>query len=397
MPLNVVETLASLVATPSVNPMGRDDSGDEFYEYRMTDRLEEIFADLGLQFERQELAPKRSNIMARLDGTDELLVFEAHQDTVPVDGMIIPPWEPTIQDGRIYGRGSCDIKGGMAAMLAAISRLAEERPEGMPTIVMACSVNEEHGFDGATAMAEQWAAGTGSVVTRKPDAVIVAEPTLLNVVVAHRGVVRWHVHTGGRACHSSTPHLGDNAIYHMARVVHHLETYANDVVPTLGEHRLLGNPTLSVGVISGGISVNTVPDACVIEIDRRVLPGEDPLAARQHVIDYLAAKLDDPALDNTVPITHDDAYIASGGLADDSNIELANKVRQAATELGAPGELIGVPYGTDAPAYDSINCPTIVFGPGSIEQAHTKDEWLAIDQLEKAVDIYYQIGKRGLR
>ncbi len=392
MSLNVVETLASLIATPSVNPMGRDDSGDEFYEYRMTDRLEEIFADLGLPFERQELEPKRSNIMAKLDGTDELLVFEAHQDTVPVDGMVIPPWEPNIRDGRIYGRGSCDIKGGMAAMLTAISRLAKERPEGMPTIVMACSVNEEHGFDGATAMAQQWAAGSGDLIQRKPDAVIVAEPTLLNVVVAHRGVVRWHIHTGGRACHSSTPHLGDNAIYHMARVVRHLETYAQDVVSTLGEHRLLGNPTLSVGVISGGISVNTVPDECVIEIDRRVLPGEDPLAARQHVIDYLANKLGD-----SVPITHDDAYIASGGLSDDANSDLASRVRQAATKLGAPGDLIGVPYGTDAPAYDAIDCPTIVFGPGSIEQAHTKDEWLAIDQLEKAVEIYYEIGRRGLR
>lgn len=391
MALNVVETLANLVAIPSVNPMGRDDSGDEFYEYRMTDRLEEIFAGLGLPFERQQLAPKRTNIMARLDGTDEVLVFEAHQDTVPVDGMVIPPWEPTIRDGRIYGRGSCDIKGGMAAMLAAISRLADERPANMPTIIMACSVNEEHGFDGATAMARQWASGEGQLVPRKPDAVIVAEPTLLNVVVAHRGVVRWHVHTGGRACHSSTPHLGDNAIYHMARVVSHLEQYANDVVATLGEHRLLGNPTLSVGVISGGISVNTVPDACVIEIDRRVLPGEDPLAARQHVIDYLTSKLGD-----TVPITHEAAYIASGGLSDDSNAHLANRVRQAATDLDAPGELIGVPYGTDAPAYDAIDCPTVVFGPGSIEQAHTKDEWLAIDQLEKAADIYFQIGKRGL-
>ena len=137
MALDVVETLCSLVATPSVNPMGRDVSGDEFYEYRMTDRLEGIFRELGLPFERQQVAPKRSNIFARLDatdrhGSDQLLAFEAHQDTVPVDGMTIPPWEPTVRDGRVYGRGSCDIKGGMAAMLAAVSRLAEVRPAGRP-------------------------------------------------------------------------------------------------------------------------------------------------------------------------------------------------------------------------------------------------------------------------
>ncbi len=391
MALDVVETLCSLVAIPSVNPMGRDDTGDEFYEYRMTDRLEEIFRSIGLPWERQQIAPKRSNIMARLDGGDQLLVFEAHQDTVPVDGMTIPPWEPTIRDGRIYGRGSCDIKGGMAAMLAAVSRLAEERPAGMPTIIMACSVNEEHGFSGASDMAFLWARGESQLVPRKPDAVIVAEPTLLNIVVAHKGVARWRIHTSGRAVHSSTPHLGENAIYHMARVLHHLEEYARDVAPTLGHHRLLGGPTISVGIITGGISVNTVPDACVIEIDRRVLPGEDPLVARQHVIDYLATKLD-----KSVPITHEDPFIASGGLADDANGPLAKTVSRIASGYGSPGERIGVPYGTDAPAFNAIQCPTIVFGPGSIEQAHTKDEWLAIEQLQTAAEIYYQIGKQGV-
>ncbi|MCA9119713.1 MAG: M20 family metallopeptidase [Planctomycetaceae bacterium] len=391
MPLDVVETLRSLVAIPSVNPMGRDDSGDEFYEHRMTDRLEEIFTSLGLPCERQQIAPKRANIVARLDGSEQLLVFEAHQDTVPVDGMTIPPWDPAIHDGRIYGRGSCDIKGGMAAMLAAVSRLADERPAGMPTIVIACSVNEEHGFSGASDMAELWNSGTSRVVPRKPDAIIVAEPTLLNVVVAHKGVVRWRVHTSGRACHSSTPHLGDNAIYHMARVLQQIEVYARDVAPNLGSHPLLGGPTISVGIISGGISVNTVADACVIEIDRRVLPGEDPMAARQHLIDYLADKLDE-----SVPVTHEDPFIASGGLADKINGELATEVSKAASACGSPGELIGVPYGTDAPAFDAIGCPTIVFGPGSIEQAHTKDEWLAIEQLERAVEIYYRIGKQGV-
>ena len=396
MALDVVETLCSLVATPSVNPMGRDVSGDEFYEYRMTDRLEGIFRELGLPFERQQIAPKRCNIFARLEaseqhGSGQVLAFEAHQDTVPVDGMTIPPWEPTVRDGRVYGRGSCDIKGGMAAMLAAVSRLAEDRPAGMPTIIMACSVNEEHGFSGASDMAALWASGDSQLVPRKPDAVIVAEPTLLNVVVAHKGVSRWRIHTGGRACHSSSPHLGDNAIYHMARVLSHLEEYARDVAPTLGKHRLLGGPTISVGMIGGGISVNTVPDDCFIEIDRRVLPGENPLTARQHVIDYLAAKLD-----KSVPITHENPFIASGGLADDNNQELAAAVSRIASGYGSPGERIGVPYGTDAPAFNAIQCPTIVFGPGSIEQAHTNDEWLAIEQLKTAAEIYYQIGKQGL-
>ena len=385
MPLDVVETLNSLVSIPSVNPMGRDVTGDEFFEYAMTDRLEEIFQNLGLPSVRQEVEPKRTNIVARLDGEQspdevgQVIVFEAHQDTVPVDGMTIPPWTPDVRDGRMYGRGSCDIKGGMACMLAAISRLAAERPAGMPTIIMACSVNEEHGYGGALAMGRQWSRGECALLSRIPDAVIVAEPTLLNVVVAHKGVCRWKAHTGGRAAHSSTPHLGDNAIYHMARVLSALETYARDIVPTLAEHRLLSAPTLSVGVISGGISVNTVPDACTIEIDRRVLPGEDAEAAYQHVIDYLSAELG-----TSVPLKHDAPFISSNGLSDDRNGQLALALQHVAQSCGAPGEITGVPYGTDAPAFDEINCPTVVFGPGSIDQAHTCDEWIEIEQLTSA-------------
>jgi acetylornithine deacetylase len=146
-----------------------------------------------------------------------------------------------------------------------------------------------------------------------------------------------------------------------------------------------------VGVIAGGISVNTVPDDCVIEIDRRVLPGEDPLAARQHIIEYLEAKLP-----RNVPLIHEPPFIASGGLADGPNAGLARALQATAQQCGAPGEQIGVPYGTDAPAFHGIGCPTVVFGPGSIAQAHTCDEWVAIDQLRAATEVYYQFGRRGL-
>src|SRR5688572_7390057 len=111
MPLNVVDTLRDLVALPSVNPMGRTVSGPEFYEYRVTEYLENLFKKLGLPFESQQLEPKRTNIFARLDGNEDpqsgggILVFEAHQDTVPVEGMTIPPWDPQARDGRVYGRG----------------------------------------------------------------------------------------------------------------------------------------------------------------------------------------------------------------------------------------------------------------------------------------------------
>src|SRR5690606_1979408 len=158
MPLDLVETLRELVAIPSVNPMGRPVSGPEYFEYRVTDYLQGLFERLGLPWQRQYIEPKRENIIVRVDGEvpategGPLILFEAHQDTVPVDNMIIDPWDPVVRDGRVYGRGSCDIKGGMAAMLGALARLAAEPREGRPTVVLACTVNEEHGYSGAAAL-----------------------------------------------------------------------------------------------------------------------------------------------------------------------------------------------------------------------------------------------------
>ncbi len=393
MPLDVMETLCDLVRLPSVNPMGRDVSGEEYFEYQVTDYLERLFDRLGLPWRRQTIEPRRDNIVARLDGDvpaedgGTTLMFEAHQDTVPVDGMTIPPWTPTIREGRVYGRGACDIKGGMACMLAALSRLAEERPRGRPTLVMACSVNEEHGFGGAPRIHELWDGGSG-FLPRAPDAVIVAEPTLLDVVVAHKGALRWRCHAHGRAGHSSQPQLGDNAIYRMARVLEALERYARDVVPALGRHPLVGHPTLSVGLISGGVSVNTVPDRCTIEIDRRVLPAENPQAALEHVEAFVAeAVAGDPLVEQEPP------YLISSGLSDELSRDFAARLSRTIRRYGGSGRCVGVPYGTDAPAFSSRGIPTVVFGPGSIEQAHTADEWVAIDQLHTATEILYEFAR----
>jgi acetylornithine deacetylase len=393
MPLDLTQTLSDLVSLPSVNPMGQPASGPEYCEYQVTDYLERLFQKLGLRYERDTVEPKRDNIVARLDGRvppeegGPLVLFEAHQDTVPVTGMTIDPFQPVVREGRLYGRGSCDIKGGLTAMLGAVARLAEERPADMPTIVMASTVNEEHGYSGATALTELWKR-RGSIIPRRPDAAIVAEPTALEVVVAHKGVVRWRCHTHGRAGHSSQPHLGVNAIFKMSRVLEALERYQREV-GTVGEHPLCGHPTLSVGMIHGGMSVNTVPDRCTIDIDRRVLPGEKPEEARRLVIEFVAA-----ATGNDPAVEHEPSYLLGFGLADDVNGSLARQMVAAARDAGLPGKIVGVPYGTNAAAIAAAGVPSIVFGPGSIDQAHTADEWLAIDQLEKASEALYQFGRR---
>jgi len=396
MPLDLVRTLSDLIALPSVNPMGKAVSGPEFYEYRVTDYLESLFRSLGLPFQRQTVDPKRDNIVARLDGDvspsegGPLVLFEAHQDTVPVVGMTIDPWTPTVRDGRIYGRGSCDIKGGMTAMLGAVARLAEERPRGMPTIIMACTVNEEHGFSGATALTKMWSQ-PDSIIPRQPDVAIVAEPTELQVVVAHKGVVRWRCHTLGRAAHSSQPHLGANAIFKMAGVLSTLEQYQREVVDDLGVHPLCGRPTLSVGTITGGLSVNTVPDRCTIEIDRRLIPGETPEGAYQHILEFLASELGPDAA-----VEHDPPFLIGVGLSDKLNGPLCERLIAAAHSVGVPAGRIGVPYGTNAAAIGAAGVPSVVFGPGSIDQAHTADEWLSLDQLGAASEVLYQFGRTGM-
>lgn len=391
MPLDLVQTLSDLVAIPSVNPMGRPLDGPEFYEERVTDYLERLFERLGLVWQRQLVQPRRENIVARLDGAvspaagGEVILLEAHQDTVPVDGMTIDPWKPQVRDGRLYGRGACDIKGGMTAMLGAVARLAEERPAGMPTVIMACTVNEEHGYSGASELPKLWAEGSQSVVPRRPDVAIVAEPTDLQVVVAHKGAVRWKCRTHGVAAHSSQPHRGKNAIYGMAPILLALDRYASELPKIVPEHPLCGQATLSVGTIQGGLSVNTVPDACTIEIDRRLLPGEDALTAYEQVLAYLHE-----AVETDCNIEHEHPYLLGIPLADRDNGALADRLAAVLRRALGRGEKIGVPFGTNASRIAVASVPTVVFGPGSIDQAHTSDEWLSLDELEKASAALYQ-------
>jgi len=398
MSLDLVDTLSQLVAIPSVNPMGRPVAGPEFYEYRVTDWLQGFFERLGLPWQRQVVEPKRENIVARFDGSPspaaggKIILFEAHQDTVPVDGMTIDPWKPTVRDGRLYGRGSCDIKGGMTAMLGALARLVAERPAERPTLIMACTVNEEHGYSGATALARMWTAqGAESIIPRTPDAAVIAEPTNLDVVVAHKGAVRWRCHTHGRAAHSSQPQLGDNAIYKMARVVAALENYARDVPASLSAHPLCGRPSLSVGVVSGGLSVNTVPARCTIEIDRRIIPGEDGETAYRQVVEFVNKRTELGSA-----LEHERPFLEGRSLGDGPNKQLATQLVDASRRVRSQAAEIGVPFGTDAATIAAAGVPSVVFGPGSIAQAHTADEWLDLDELSAASEALYQFVRAGL-
>lgn len=388
---SVVDILSSLIAIPSVNPMGADVDGPIFFEGRMSDWLMGFFESFGAACERIEVVPGRDNVVARFDspGADATILLDAHQDTVPIDGMTIAPFEPVIKDGRIMGRGSCDVKGGMAAMLFAFRRLVQESPAGAANVILSCTCDEEATTLGINDLVKYWLQpGPSKLVTAPPDVAVIAEPTLLDVVVAHRGVTRFKLRTAGRACHSSDPTQGVNAIYRMATVVAALEEYADLLSRKVKPHPLCGGATLSVGRITGGTSVNIVPDECVIEVDRRVIPGEERAEVLAHLRRFLNERLD-------IDVKFDAPWIESAPLTDEDNGPLAAAVLTCVADVDGPHKAIGVPYGTHASRTCAAGVPSLVFGPGSIDQAHTKDEFLEIDQLEKAAEVYYRLCAAG--
>ncbi|MBS0262616.1 MAG: M20 family metallopeptidase [Planctomycetes bacterium] len=385
--MDVVDILKQLVAIPSVNPMGRDVAGPEFLETRLSDHLEQFFQQLRVPYQRVEVLPGRANLVARLEspGARHTILLDAHQDTVPVDGMTIAPFQPVVEGSRLYGRGACDVKGGMAAMLSAFARLAQERPAQRAHVVMSCTCDEESTAQGARALARMWSeSGPGrAMFPTPPSLAIVAEPTDLNIIVAHRGAVRWKLKTTGRACHSSRPHEGVNAIYKMAQVIGVLSRYAEEVGRMAAPHPLCGLPTLSVGRIAGGISVNTVPDECYIEIDRRVIPGEDPAQVIPQVTNYLRSRLD-------VDFEMLPPWVDGATLSDEHNGPWADRLMEHITAVAGSRQKQGAWYGTNASRFTPTGVPAVVFGPGSIEQAHTVDEWIEIPQLHLASDILYR-------
>jgi acetylornithine deacetylase/succinyl-diaminopimelate desuccinylase-like protein len=370
--------LSALVAIPSVNPMGRRLAGPEYFETRLTGYLESWFHELGVRCERQPIAPGRDNLLAWYEapGARRLILFDVHQDTVPADGMTIPPFVPDINGGRLAGRGSCDVKGSMAAMLWAFARLVRERPSGSASVLLACTVDEEFTHIGSSRLAE---------TKHGAELAIVAEPTLLNLVHSHKGALRWKIRTKGAACHSSTPHLGINAIYRMGALLDLLQKYAG-ILAVSTPDPILGPPTLSVGRIEGGQSVNVVPDWCEIEIDRRLIPGEDAVSAME-TVKVLAEKLfEGPGcVELSPPWVHMPplAPQAAGWVE-----PLSRAIEAATAHLPL---LMGVPFGTDAGPLSEKGTPCVVFGPGDIAQAHTKDEWIDLDQVHLAALAYFQI------
>ena len=361
--------LAELIALPSVNPAFLPPRHPQAGEKRVADFLMSVAARAGLDVEFQKVRPGRPNLIARLrprNKTRRTILLAPHLDTVGADGTRFIPQR---KHGRLHGRGACDAKGSIAAMLSALCGLANEKSRPLETeIVFAGLIDEEHAQAGSRALA---ASGF------KADLAIVGEPTRLQAVTAHKGILWLELETHGKAAHGATPQLGKNAVHEMARIVDVLETdYAAKL--RRRKHSLLGAGTVNVGQISGGRQPNIVPDRCAIAMDRRTLPGETEAGVRREISALLKSK----GLA---------AKISNAKLAPAPALETNSKSPLVQIFLRSLGQAQprGVDYFCDAAVLSAGGIPSVVFGPGNIAQAHTTDEWISLAELERGRDLLF--------
>ena len=305
------------------------------------------------------MLPGRPNVIASLHRDDAYptLVIEGHTDTVGG-----PCAEPRVDGGRLAGRGACDTKGGIAAALHALERLAAI--DIRLNVRFAGTVDEEVGF-----------AGVMHYVQHHPraDAAVVLEPTSLVPVVAHAGVLRGELRAEGRAVHSATPELGKNAITALVEAIPSVAAWAEQREPR--EHGLCGRTSFSVTTIRGGSGINTIPAECVAEFDWRLHPSDDPESARAALVGLLAES----------GVSLASVSLADGGL----DLDLGEPLVVAAQAVC--GRVAGLRAGTDASKFARAGTPAIVLGPGSLAQAHTADEWIEIEEIARAAELYVEL------
>ena len=363
--MDVIPLLERLVEIDSVNP-GLGGGGEE--EIAMF--VAEWAGGAGLEVELDAAAPGRPNVIATAKGSGggRTLLLNGHLDTVGHEGMAAP-LEPRVEDGRLYGRGSYDMKGGLAACLVAAAEAAKLGLRG--DVVVTAVVDEE-----LTSI------GTQSVLKRvRADAAIVAEPTHMEVGSAHKGFVAFEIETHGRAAHGSRPDLGIDAIAKMGHVLVGLDALDRSLRerPT---HHLLGSGSLHAGVVAGGTGFSTYPDRCVLQAERRTVPGEsldDVEAELQGLLDRL--QHDDPDFRGTWR-----TVAARRAFEVDQAEEIVRLVRSHASA----GEPVGQTYWADAALLAEALIPTVLFGPGG-DGAHAQIEWVSLADVERCAAVFLSV------
>jgi acetylornithine deacetylase len=365
-----IELTRDLVRIDSRNPsLAKDGPG----EIECAVALRRVLDTWGFRTELIEETPRRASVVARIGGgPGRSVILNGHIDTVQVDGMTHAPFEPAMAGGRIWGRGSCDMKAGVAAMCAAAAR-ASAAGTLRGEVIIAAVADEE------------WSSiGTRDVLARgvRADAVVVTEPTRMAVAPAHRGFVWFTITFRGRAAHGSRYDIGIDAIRHAGFLLAELDVHeARDLVRIT--HPLLGHASFHAGFIAGGTAMTAYPDHCTLRIERRTLPGETPEDVHAQIEAACAAvRARHPSFDATVT---QEVYRAPSDVAVDSPVVTA--LLDATERCDTRAAIEGVSYWADAALFNAAGMPAVCYGPGDIALAHGAEEWVPVDEIQRATRV----------
>jgi acetylornithine deacetylase len=372
----------ALVRIDSRNPTLSPESAGEGTIGR---ELAELLSRWGFRTELQEGFPGRPNVLARLGPSDApALMFAGHLDTVGVEGMSHSPWSADLRSGRIYGRGSCDMKSGVAAMCVAALSAHEQLGEGAKRQILIAAVSDE----------EYESLGMRALVASgvKADHAILTEPTRLAICPAHRGFVWAEIEFRGRAAHGSRYDIGIDAIRHAALVLAELDRFESEVL-TRRTHPLLGRASLHASTISGGIGMSTYPDMCTLAIERRTLPGENAEDVMREIREACErVKARDFRLDASVRL------LTTQAPSDvEPNAPVVGMLERALNDEQLPVSVEGLSAWTDAALLNEAGIPAICFGPGDIGLAHAAEEYVPVSDVQQAAAVLERVALEWMR
>ena len=376
----VVDLTRRMVAIPSYR-------ADEGWEAGVAQVLEDFLRRDGISAVRRPVVDGRENLIATLPGRAPgrpLLMLNGHMDTVPPSAsMRYPAFAAEIHDGRLWGRGSVDMKGAVAALATAFVALRRAGVRPPRPVVFAAVVAEESGNLGTAALGRDGPPA---------DVAVVGEPSSLTIIPAHRGVYRCELAVHGRAAHGSTPELGLNAIVQAARLIVALD----ERLPEMWRgqrHAVLGGPSVNIGTIRGGIATNVVPDRCEFTFGKRYVPGDSPERIRADLEAVIAGSIGAGQAD----IVRDEVFeaVARPPLDLPADHPLTRTLRESIEAVtGRPAAVGRFQAFTDAAVLQAAGTPSVVFGPGDLALAHTDEEHVPLDALHAAARIYARTALR---
>jgi acetylornithine deacetylase len=370
-----IALLRVLVATPSVNPELDPRGAGEKNIARLVAGFMEGW---GLQVDLDEVAPGRYNVVGRLGGPPYPLLLNGHLDTVGTASMTTPPFGAAESGGRVHGRGSADMKGGLASILAAVARVARQggSRSGAGSVLVAFTADEEHASVGMQSL-------IASGLASEARAAVVAEPTGLAVMPAHKGFLWLTLESEGRAAHGSRPDRGVDAIRGAALYLAELEGLRTELA-SRPPHPLLGHASFHAGTIEGGEGASVYPAHCRMVLERRTLPQERPdqvLGEFMEVLGRLHARSDVKNLRLEPGLFRPGSEVPAHG-------DEVRAVLRAIESGGVPGRVEGMSAWVEAAYLNDAGLPAVCFGPGLIEDAHSDDESVSIEQVQQAADVF---------